>query len=409
MSIDKNSLFFNGDFLVLIAGCLVAAGLTVVIKGLAQRFAIMDLPDRVQCSHTRATPRGGGLAFVLVFLCGLWGLFANRFISHNLFWGLMVGGLLVAGISLKDDHGGVSVSVRFMFHVLAAGWFLWAIGGTPLSRFVAPAVWAAQGNVGQWADLLLGNFLGTVILVWFINLLNFIDGLDGLAGSQALFMAGLGALLFYLRADLTSAFLCLLLIAAIMGFLIWNWPPAQIFMGDVGSCFLGFVLGALALSGIRAATVPLPIWLILTGVAFTDTTVTLVRRVVRGERWWESHHKFAFQHSARLLGGHLKVTTGALAIDGLWLAPLAMAAWRWPAHGLLFTCMALMPLGAGALYLGAGVDYPGHKKTRRGHVTALEAASPSPGPAVVSQEAIPLARQPGKALPLLREQTRRRG
>jgi Fuc2NAc and GlcNAc transferase len=146
----------------------------------------------------------------------------------------------------------------------------------------------------------------------------------------------------------------LCLAGASLGFLRWNWPPARIFMGDVGSGFLGFALAVLGLAASRSGAVPIEVWAILGGVFMVDATVTLIRRAGRGDRWFEAHRLHAYQHLARRWHSHLAVTLVVIAIDVIWLLPWALAAANFPAHAPLFLAAALIPLALVFLACGAG-------------------------------------------------------
>jgi Fuc2NAc and GlcNAc transferase len=145
-----------------------------------------------------------------------------------------------------------------------------------------------------------------------------------------------------------------LLGAATLGFLPWNWPPARIFMGDVGSGFLGFNLAVLALYTVHTGALTVWSWLILLGVFIVDATVTLLRRIVRGERWYVAHRNHAYQHAAIRWRSHRRVTLTVLAINLAWLIPLAWFVNRCPQLGIIAVSLALAPLIVWALALGAG-------------------------------------------------------
>jgi len=200
-------------------------------------------------------------------------------------------------------------------HFLAAAWALYWLGGLPSLRVGAGAV-----ELGP-----AGTVLAALGLVWFVNMYNFMDGIDGIAGSEAV-TAGLagGALLLALGSP-GLATLSLLLAAASAGFLAWNWQPARIFMGDVGSGFLGFCFAALALASERAGALPLLGWVLLLGVFLFDATATLGRRVVRGEKWYDAHRSHAYQRAVQG-GWRAAAVTGAVIAINLVLGALAWAA-----------------------------------------------------------------------------------
>jgi Fuc2NAc and GlcNAc transferase len=188
-----------------------------------------------------------------------------------------------------------------------------------------------------------------------INLYNFMDGIDGLAGVEAICVSVLGGLLLTWAGLGGIAAGALALTGASAGFLVWNWPPAKIFMGDVGSGFLGFVFGVLTIASARERTFLLWPWLILLSVFIVDSTLTLMRRLITGARWYEAHCSHAYQHAARRWNSHSKVTLTVAAINIAWLFPLALGACVWPAVGPLFAAVALIPLLYPALRCGAGL------------------------------------------------------
>ena len=181
------------------------------------------------------------------------------------------------------------------------------------------------------------------------------DGIDGLAGGEALTVAATAAILLILGGFFSLGLVAAVVAGAGAGFLLWNWPPAKVFMGDVGSGFLGFLFGTLAASSMTAKPSSFWTWLILLGVFFTDTLITLVRRMVRGEKWYEAHRSHAFQHATARTGSHLKVTAGVLALNLLWLTPLACIAWSQPGLAPLCAAVALTPLVLLALCFRAGL------------------------------------------------------
>ena len=220
----------------------------------------------------------------------------------------------MAAVGFLDDHFRVSAWLRLLIHFAAAGWALWQLNGMgPLH--LGWIIWD-WGWVGQLVAL--------VGLVWMINLYNFMDGIDGIAGLEALCASGLGGLLLAWSGLGGLAEAALVLAGASAGFLVWNWPPAKIFMGDVGSGFLGFVFGVLAISSAKERPWLLWPWLILLSVFIVDSTLTLMRRLITGARWYEAHCSHAYQHAARRWGSHSKVTLTIAAVNVVWLFPLAL-------------------------------------------------------------------------------------
>ena len=331
--------------LTIVFAFLASASLTALVRRYLLRRKVLDIPNG-RSSHSLPTPRGGGLSIVVVFL-GIVLRFAHRgAISASLGSALIWGGLAVAGVGFLDDHFPIPARVRLLVHFAAAGWALWKLNGMgPLH--LGWIIW----NWG-W----VGQLVALVGLVWMINLYNFMDGIDGIAGVEAVCASGLGGLLLAWSGLGGLAECALVLAAASAGFLVWNWPPARIFMGDVGSGFLGFVFGVLAIASSKERPWMLWPWLILLSIFIVDSIVTLLRRLLTGARWYQAHCSHAYQHAARRWGSHSKVTLTIAAVNVAWLFPLAYGACVWPAAAPLFAVVALAPLVYTAFRYDAGQD-----------------------------------------------------
>ena len=314
---------------------------------LVRRYAVrrlLDLPNE-RSSHARPTPRGGGLALTVAHLAGVAAASWAGLVPVELAVALLGGGGAVAIVGFLDDHGHVPAPLRLLCHFAAFGWAAWWLGGLPPVDF-------------GWGEVDLG-LVGTLLMLfycaWFLNLFNFMDGIDGIAGVQAIAMSSVASLLVLVGSAGTGTVLPLVLLAAACaGFLVWNWPPARIFMGDVGSGYLGFALGALALWTVVQGWLTPWVWLILGGAFLADATVTLAVRARSRESLAEAHRSHAYQRLSRHWGAHRPVTLALAAIDLFWLGPLALAATLWSRHGALFALVALVPLFVLAARLGAG-------------------------------------------------------
>ncbi len=364
---------------------VLSVALTGVVRAYALRRQLIDRPNE-RSSHSRPTPRGGGLAIVFAHLAGLAALGAGGVLAPHAVVGLAGAGAAVAAIGFADDHGHVPALWRALGHVAAAAWGLWWLGGLP----------AIPLGGGVWEPGLAGNALGVVGLAWLLNLYNFMDGIDGLAGSEAVFAALAAAVLAAVAGAEGQAWALGLLAAASAGFLVWNWPPARIFMGDAGSGFLGLMLGLLGVAAAGTGAVPLAVWAILLGVFIADATVTLLRRMVRGERWYAAHRSHAYQHLARRWGSHRRVTLAVAAVNLGWLLPLAVAAWHWPGASLPIAVLAVAPLAVLAFRLGAGVPEPGRT------------AEAGTGPGIIAGDSGGRASAGGRPAPRARDRERGR-
>jgi Fuc2NAc and GlcNAc transferase len=330
---------------LLVFASLVAS---TIATGLMRQYALrekwLDLPNS-RSSHQSPTPRGGGVAIVIVFFLSTLVLVLSGNVEINVALPLCIGGGLMALIGFIDDRSPQPALVRFAIHILAAtiAVALLTVG------LVAP--WQRGSTVELW----LSRFLAVVTLAWVSNLFNFMDGIDGIAAGEAIFIMMAAAWLhWYSGGDWGLTSLMINLAAATIGFVIWNWPPAKIFMGDAGSGFLGFMIGAFALYTCWSGALPVFAWVILGGVFLTDATVTLIRRMLRGDRWMEPHRMHAYQHLARRWNAHLPVTALTLALNVLWLFPLAFLSVLKPRLGVLWVSLAILPLIGGVVILGAG-------------------------------------------------------
>jgi Fuc2NAc and GlcNAc transferase len=193
-----------------------------------------------------------------------------------------------------------------------------------------------------------GTILGAVGIAWLTNLYNFMDGIDGIAGGEALAAGTAGGALLMAAGAPGLGAAALLLAAASAGFLAWNWPPAKIFMGDVGSGFLGFAFCVLAVLSERSGAVPLAVWMMLLGVFVFDATATLLRRVLNGEHFFEAHRRHAYQRAVQSGLSHGRVSGGVLAVN---LALAGAAAVACSQRPLILPIAAVSLAALLALYL----------------------------------------------------------
>lgn len=298
--------------------------------------------------HQEPIPRGGGAAIVIAFALAVFVLFIANAISAQWTLAILGAGATVALVGFVDDHSPIPARVRFVAHCIASAWVLYWMG-TPLLDLPGGAL-----DLG-----VIGFALCTVYLVWMLNLYNFMDGIDGIGSTEAITVTLSGAALS-MAVNPGSAVVApaLLLAAAAVGFLVWNFPPAKIFMGDAGSGFLGIILGTLSLMAALEAPVLFWIWVILLGMFVVDATVTLFRRLARRERLYEAHRSHAYQFASRRLGAHRPVSIAVGLINLFWLLPIASivaASWVSGAAGVI---IAYTPLVGLALYLKAGTVEP---------------------------------------------------
>ena len=319
------------------ASFVATAALTGVVRALLMRHGVVDRPNK-RSSHTDAVPRGGGIAVVGVLLAawlGLWLSDACRGCG-TLLWVVLASALLLAAISWLDDlRGGLPVLSRLAVQVIAVGAGIASLPGDAL---------VFQGALPD----LLDHALAAAAWLWFVNLFNFMDGIDGISGAEGASL-GLGAFLLVLLGVVPAGLgpLGLALAGVSLGFLLWNWNPAKIFLGDVGSVPLGYLAGwlllALAAEGAWQAALLLPAYYL------GDATFTLLRRLLRGRRVWQAHREHFYQRVVAAGWSHARATA-LIAGNNLLLLGLALASQQGPAA-------AGVALAAGALLVASLMWY----------------------------------------------------
>jgi UDP-N-acetylmuramyl pentapeptide phosphotransferase/UDP-N-acetylglucosamine-1-phosphate transferase len=291
-----------------------------------QRRAILDRPVE-RSSHRVPVPRGGGLALVPVLVIA-WLALAALGDAPAGTAGIAVLAAALAFLSWLDDLRGLPVQLRLPLHLVAV-----LIGVVLLPAGVF------QGLLPP----LLDSAASALLWLWFVELFNFMDGIDGISGIETAAL-GSGMALAALAGDASleqSILPALTLAAAGLAFLRWNWHPARIFLGDVGSVSLGYLLGwlllGLAVRGWWAPALILPLYY------FADATLTLARRLLRGERVWEAHRQHFYQRALAPDGDHAAVARMVAAGDAA-LIVAALVAARWPAAGLALAAIVVIVL-----------------------------------------------------------------
>lgn len=256
---------------------------TKLFCSLAKGTQLMDVPNERSLHHIPKV-RGGGLVFIGLFLLALpvLGLIYHTSILEQIV--LFSSVFLIAFISFCDDLYNLSAKPRFAVQCLVAAMV---------------SITARPDDLNFLIFNLTNTYLITGLIffltLWAINHFNFMDGLDGFCGSQALFLFSAYALLFSFVSALFYQDLCLILIFGLIGFLVFNFPPAKLFMGDVGSATLGFISFYIALVAQQHYNIPIVYWFILNALFLFDATITLLRRMLNKEKWFAPHRKHAYQ------------------------------------------------------------------------------------------------------------------
>ncbi|WP_418179907.1 MraY family glycosyltransferase [Aliarcobacter lanthieri] len=248
-------------------------------------------------SHTIPTPHGGGIALAITWFIGLFYLYFSNQIDLNLFYALLFGAV-ISIVSFFDDIYELSPKLRLLVQSIVAIGGLYFLGGFETLTF----------GIFDIQNPIFTNIFAFFLIIWFINLYNFLDGINGYAGSESVFLALAGFILF-------SGNHFLVLAVAVLGFLYWNWNKAKIFMGDVGSTLLGYNIAIFTIYYANQEPTNFWIWIILFGIYWFDATLTLIRRKLNKEKLSQAHKKHAYQRLTQSGWSHYKVTNYSIGLN----------------------------------------------------------------------------------------------
>ncbi|MGB5791555.1 MraY family glycosyltransferase [Poseidonibacter sp.] len=275
---------------------LISFSLTYFIKNHYIKKAILDEVNE-RSSHTMPTPHGGGIAIAITWFIGITYLNFINEIDPTLFYSLLVG-IVISVVSFFDDIYELSAKLRMIVQSIVALLGIYFLNGFD------------SINLGIFSteNPIITNIFAFLMIVWFINLYNFLDGINGYAGSEAVFLTVAGFLLF-------GGAHFIVLVVAVLGFLYWNFNKAKIFMGDVGSTLLGYNIAIFTLYYANEEPTNLWIWIVLFGLFWFDATLTLVRRKLNGEKLSLAHKKHAYQRLNQSGWSHFKVTNYSIGLN----------------------------------------------------------------------------------------------
>jgi len=274
---------------------LLSFTLTYFVKNYAIKKSLIDIPND-RSSHNTPTPHGGGIAIAFTWFIGISYLFYIGDINNSLYFALFTG-VIISAVSYFDDLYELSAKFRLLVQASVAFLGLYFLGGLEKIDLIFLTI----------DNQILTNVFAFFLIVWFVNLYNFLDGIDGYAGSEAVFLGVAGFLLFG-----GSHFL--VLCVAVLGFLAWNWHKAKIFMGDVGSTLLGYNIAIYAIYYANNETSIL-VWLILFGLFWVDATLTLWRRYRSGDILSQAHKKHAYQRLVQGGWSHDRVVVFSILVN----------------------------------------------------------------------------------------------
>ena len=339
--------------LVFCVSTLISWALTHVVRGYVLRRNILDIPNE-RSSHKIPTPRGGGLAVAATFLVGLAGGLALP--SENTEWLLIVGATFVISLlGWWDDRRGLSAGLRLAVQTACA--LVGILGLEVFSHFLAKSGLDVAGFPLPFAA---GVVFFVLFTVWMTNLYNFMDGIDGILGLQTLTVA-IGTVFLLLRhstsEDVSSLVIAhLILGGSAAGFLILNWSPAKIFMGDVGSAAIGFLISLLGFHAVSSGLLSFTALAVVNAAFIVDATVTLLVRLSRGKKPHQAHRSHFYQKMVQSGWTHARVSSLFAGLNLLWLTPIAFAIEVGWLNPILGSSIAIAPILVLAFRFRAGVD-----------------------------------------------------
>ena len=281
--------------------------------------------------HESPIPRGGGIVFSLLFILAIFLIWRYLQLSNNLLLILGVGGGVASLFGFIDDIKNIRARTKLIIQLFLSGWVLYCLYLDSL--FVI-----------NWMPIYIMIAACLFFMIWMMNAYNFMDGVDGMAASGAVFASLTLALVLFLTGNSVELIPIFILIATtVSGFIIFNWPPATIFMGDAGSVFLGYIFGSLLIFTTLNGYLSIWNWLTVFGYFFADTTVTQIIRVILIKKWYSAHRSHAYQNFARITGSHLKVTRRVTLYNIIWILPIAIWSALQPEMEILAAILAVTP------------------------------------------------------------------
>ena len=289
--------------------------------------SILDNPNE-RSMHSAPVPRGGGIAIWLTIfpIWIIFDFFSGQLAAHLC---LMIGTVALIIVSWLDDKKSLPARERFMVHLLAVALGLISL---PIDHLVF------QGTMPLWLDRVVAGFAW----IWFINLTNFMDGIDGITGAQNIHTSLGFIIITAISAVLPQhTIIAECILGASLGFLIWNWHPAKLFMGDVGSIPLGYLLGflmmMLAINGYLGIAVAIPLYYV------ADASITLIRRILEKKKFWQAHREHFYQQATLGVNSPIPVVK-AIIIGNAGLLLISVLALTTTAWALLFAPLLVMGL-----------------------------------------------------------------
>jgi len=318
------------DFLIVILFFVASAVITFIYKKMAVNYNILAIKNH-RTLHSLPTPRGGGIVFSMLSILAFGLVWWNRQLTEGLLLALVVGGFIATLFGFIDDVKNISAKIKLIIQLMLACWLVYCLyyGGLLVFGLMPPYIIIP---------------IALFFIVWMMNAYNFMDGIDGMAASGAIFVSlALALALFLTEGPIEIIAIFILIASTVAGFILFNWPPATIFMGDAGSLFLGYMFGSLLLFTVLNDNISIWTWLTVFGYFFADTTLTQIMRVILVKQWYLAHRSHAYQNLARITGSHSKVTISVVIYNLLWVLPLTLWSTFQPEMGIVAAFLSIIP------------------------------------------------------------------
>ena len=303
------------SLIIAISSFLMSMFLTYKLINFSKFLNLIDTPNK-RSSHKIPTSKGGGISIVLLTFIAIIFLYFDRSIDTTFGISLILGSTIIAITGFLDDLYNLSVIRRIILY--------------SLSIFISIIILVPETN------LVIGNtkiemsvfayLVYAVYIFWLMNLFNFMDGTDGYAGIQTVSTAFFTWLVLSNTIETNEHLILLVILASTLGFLIWNWSPAKIFMGDVGSCTLGFIFALFSVYSSNQGHLSISVWLILLSPFIGDASFTLIKEILNGKKWYQAHNNHAYQKLYQIGFNHRVIAKGLLVINLICIWPLAYIA-----------------------------------------------------------------------------------
>lgn len=322
--------------------CLISFISTIIVLSLfikiSEKIGFISNQHSISIREEKV-PRAGGVGFIFIFFFSLFIL--KPLLPASYFWSLLIGGGFISFIGFLDDLKGLSPFTRILAQIL----FVYLVGD------YLGAFWYVDYDREIMKVLFIFSFI--IGSVWIMNTFNFIDGADGLLSINVVLISFFSGMLLVTQDQIYLGLSLLILASVNLAFLIFNWAPAKVFMGDCGSLFLGSLFVIIPSYTVLNDFIPLYTWAILLSIFYTETSVTLIFRVLKRKQIFKERHNYhAYQQLVLATQDHSAPAKISILIQLFWTLPLGVACYLFPQYGLSILILTLLPMVLIFFYYG---------------------------------------------------------